>query len=152
MAKFDYTLTDQDVGRVLGPADAYVTDLAMTTPPSGHETPDFSTAGQHFTSGYFTLRGSGDHQNLINVSPRSTPTAFSWSSLGGAAMVVNGNLRFRGDLIVVCVPKGSEWSITLSDVPNQRITEQPIHNFSGANFKPVNVPSPKVRERVLVER
>jgi hypothetical protein len=32
-------------------------------------------------------------------------------------MVVSGGIRYSGDLTVVAVPKGSQWSLTLSDIP-----------------------------------
>ena len=35
-------------------------------------------------------------------------------------LVINSSLSYRGALEVVCVPKGSQWSLTLSDVPNPR--------------------------------
>jgi hypothetical protein len=35
-------------------------------------------------------------------------------------LIQNHSLAYRGALEVVCVPKGSEWSLTLSDVPNPR--------------------------------
>ncbi len=35
-------------------------------------------------------------------------------------MVVNRSISYRGGLIVVAVPKGSSWSVTLSDVPTVR--------------------------------
>jgi hypothetical protein len=59
-------------------------------------------------------------------------------------------IGFHGDLTIVAVPRGSQWSITLSDQPNVRAPEQPSWNFSGANTTPVNPPpSPKAS---LVER
>jgi hypothetical protein len=50
------------------------------------------------------------------------------------------SLGYRGDLMVVCVPKGSVWNLTLSDQPIVRAREQPFWNFSGSNYKPVNPP------------
>ena len=40
------------------------------------------------------------------------------------AMLVNGNLGFSGNLIVVAVPKNSVWSVTISDVPNVSSTDR----------------------------
>lgn len=31
---------------------------------------------------------------------------------------INASVGFKGQLMVVCVPRGSTWSLTLSDVPN----------------------------------
>jgi hypothetical protein len=41
-------------------------------------------------------------------------------------MLINGSLGYRGDLIVVACPKGSQWSLTLSDVPNPRTADADI--------------------------
>ena len=58
-------------------------------------------------------------------------------------MLINGSLGYRGDLIVVGVPKGSVWSLSLSDVPIVRAPHSNIglHNFSGSNYQPVNPPA-----------
>ena len=72
-----------------------------------------------FTSGYFTLRGSNDIRDLVNVSPQSGGGAFRWWGRD-ANMVVNGNLPYRGALVVVACPRGSTRTLTLSDQPNVR--------------------------------
>jgi hypothetical protein len=96
----------------------------MTAPPSpSYETPDASPSKQAFTSAYFTLRGSRDLRDLINVSPQSGGAATYWGS--DANMVSNGNLPYRGDLIVQCVPRGSTWTLTLSDISNLRAPAPP---------------------------
>jgi hypothetical protein len=84
---------------VLGVPDGFLTGLAMTT-GAVHETPDHDPARQHFTSGYLTLRGERDLRNLINVSPATNSHAFQWWGRDGN-MVVNGNLPYAGDLVVV---------------------------------------------------
>jgi hypothetical protein len=102
----DFTITDADIGRTIGPRDGFLVSLTMTAPPSVYETPDASAATQQFTSGYFTLRGSGDTQNL-------------YCSLTGHLskfLIANHSLGYRGELVVMCVPRGSQWSITVSDV------------------------------------
>jgi len=56
-------------------------------------------------------------------------------------MVVNRSIGYRGDLIVVWVPKGSQWSLTLSDQPNFRAADADIpasdrgRRSSGACFR-----------------
>jgi hypothetical protein len=81
MAMTVYTLTDANVGDVLPITGGFLVNLAKTSPPSpSYETPDASPAKQTFTSGYFTLRGSRDLQNLINVSPQSGGAATYWGS------------------------------------------------------------------------
>lgn len=49
-----------------------------------------------------------------------TQHAGGWASHGSLGDIVMGNasIDYRGDLIVACVPRGSTWSVTLSDVPN----------------------------------
>jgi hypothetical protein len=103
---YDFQISDADVGRNLGVADGFLINLIMTQPPTVYETPDHNPATQQFKSGYFTLRGSGDTQNL-------------YCSLTGhlsTFLVANHSLAYHGNLVVVCVPRGSTWSITVSDV------------------------------------
>ena len=54
--------------------------------------------------------------------------------------VVNSSIGYFGDLVVISVPKGATFNITLSDTPNVRAPQQPEWNFSGANYVPVNPP------------
>jgi hypothetical protein len=62
------------------------------------------------------LRGSGDVSDLYCNDP-ANGGAFSW--FGGVATAVNNaSLRYSGDLVAVCAPKGATFSITLSDTPN----------------------------------
>jgi hypothetical protein len=110
MAMFDFTLDDQSVGQTIGPANGFLVSLIMTTPPSKYEVPDHSAAAQQFTSGYFVLRASGDTQNIY----------CSLTGFISPVLARDHSLAYRGDLKVVCVPKGSTWSVTLSDVPNPR--------------------------------
>lgn len=124
MALTEYTLDDQSVGQTLTPADGFLTGLTMTTPPPQSETPDHDPAKQHFTSAYFTIRGERDLRDLVNVSPRDNGGAFSWWG-PDANMVVDGSLPYAGGLVVVGVPKGSVWSLSLSDVPIVRTPPPP---------------------------
>jgi hypothetical protein len=66
-------------------------------------------------SGYFVLRGNLDIRDLICLSPQS-------GDGGGpdGVMVANHSLGYRGELLVVAVPRGSTWSLTISDVENPR--------------------------------
>jgi hypothetical protein len=113
VALSEYTITDADVGRVLTPADGFLVTLRMTTPPAAYETPE----GDDFTGiwrrGYLQLRASGDHKDLFCASPSS------WGYVS-KLLVGNQSLSYRGDLRVVCVPRGSEFSVTLSDIPIDR--------------------------------
>jgi hypothetical protein len=102
----DFTITDADVGRVLPITDGFLVSLTMTASPSVYEVPDANPATQQFKSGYFTLRGTGDVRNLYN----------SLTGHLSKFLIANHSLSYRGDLKVVCVPRGSTWSITLSDI------------------------------------
>jgi hypothetical protein len=111
MATFDFTLDETSVGQMLTPEDGHVTALAMTTPPP-YETPEWDEGRRVWKHGYFVLRGQHDLRDLICVQPAVCGHAFSW--VGTVAnIVVDGNLPYRGGLIVVAVPKNSQWTLTL---------------------------------------
>jgi hypothetical protein len=140
IATFDFTITEVDAGRVLGVPDGFLTALTMTT-GAVHVVPDYNPATQQFTSGYLTLLGSRDVRNLMNVQPASNAHAFCGTA-AYAEMVINGNLGYRGDLMVVGAPKGAVFNVTLSDQPNPRPAPGRTEwNFSGANYKPHNPPA-----------
>jgi hypothetical protein len=71
---------------------------------------------QIWTAGYFVLRGSGDNRDAVCINPAGGGGFAQWQK-SNANMVVNRCIGFRGGLIVVAVPKGSSWSVTLSDAP-----------------------------------
>jgi hypothetical protein len=114
MVLTDVTITAADVGRLLGVPDGYLVNLAMTQGP-GNQTLSFDEGKQKFSSGYFVLRGSRDWRDLVCVSPVCGGYD-EWLGLTGN-MVVSGGIRYSGDLVVVAVPGGSQWSLTLSDIP-----------------------------------
>ena len=114
MVLTDFTITVADVGRALGVPDGYLINLAMTQGPT-YETPSVDKGKQKFNSDHFVLRGSRDWRDLVCVSPACGGYAESWELTGN--MVVSGGIRYSGDLVVVAVPRGSEWSLTLSDIP-----------------------------------
>ncbi len=115
MVLTDFTITAADVGRALGVANGYLVNLAMTQGPA-YETPSLAEGKQKLTSGYFVLRGSRDWCDLVCVSPLCGGGYAEWLGLTGN-MVVSGGIRYSGDLVVVAVPWGSQWSLTLSDIP-----------------------------------
>ena len=124
MATFDFTLDETSVGQMLTPEEGHVTALAMTTPPP-YETPEWDEGRRVWKHGYFVLRGQHDLRDLICVQPAVCGHAFSW--VGTVAnIVVDRNLPYRGGLIVVSVPKNSQWKLTLSDVPT-RASRPPRH-------------------------
>jgi hypothetical protein len=119
MATTNYVITDADVGQVLPITDGFLTNLTMTAPPPVYETPSFDEGKQIWTAGYFVLRGSGDYRDTVCINPASGGGFAQWQK-SNADMVVNRSISYRGGLIVVAVPKGSSWSVTLSDVPTVR--------------------------------
>ncbi len=93
----------------------------MTTPPV-YEQPSFDEGKQKFTAGYFVLRGSGDYRDAICIQPT---TNAGWAQWWGdeARSLVNSSIAYRGQLTVVAVPRGSQWTLTLSDQPNVRAAD-----------------------------
>jgi hypothetical protein len=115
MALTDFTITAADVGRLLGAPDGYLVNLAMIQGPA-NEPRSFDEVKQKLGSGHFVLRGSRDWCDLVCVSAAYGGGNAEWSGLTGN-MVVSGGIRYSGDLAVVAVPRGSRWSLTLSDIP-----------------------------------
>jgi hypothetical protein len=121
MATFDFTLTDADMGRVLTPADGFVVKLRRTK-VGPYDPPSFSEAKQQFTTGRFVLRGSRDFRNLVCIDTGSGGGwASQWSNT--ADVLVSASIGYRGELQIICVPKGSVWEIQLSDIPFVKTVE-----------------------------
>ena len=107
MATFDLTLTDADAGRVMDVRDGFLVSLSMTRPPAvPHPMP---RNGVHFTLRDDRSLPSG-LRNLISYDPHN------WGAFGGV-LWLNNSIPYVGELKVVSVPPGSEWSLTLSDTP-----------------------------------
>ena len=119
MATTNYVITDADVGQVLPITDGFLTNLTMTAPPPVYEVPSFDEGKQIWTAGYFVLRGSGDYRDTVCINLASGGGFAQWQK-SNANVVVNRSISYRGGLIVVAVPKGSSWSVTLSGVPTVR--------------------------------
>jgi hypothetical protein len=118
MATFNFTLTDADMGRVLTPADGFVVKLRRTK-AGPFDPPSFSEATQQFTTGRFVLRGSRDFRNLVCIDTQSDG---GWASqyASTASVLESASLNYAGELMVVCVPRGSIWELSLSDIPYVR--------------------------------
>ena len=116
--KTDFTITDADIGRVLPITDGYLVNLTRTasTPP-GFEIIQWDEGRQRFKAGRFVLRGTGDFRDLCCID---TQSGVSMQHGRSDAAWTNANIGYRGGLEVVCVPRGSQWSLTISDIPNQR--------------------------------
>ena len=115
MATFDYVLTDADMGRVLTVADGFLVKLRRTK-AGPFDPPSFSEATQQFTNGRFVLRASGEFRNFVCIDAQGVG---GWASHYGttASVLESASIGYRGELVVVCVPKGSVWEISLSDIP-----------------------------------
>jgi hypothetical protein len=118
MAITKATITDTMIGTVVSPfPDGWVTRMAMTQAQS----PAWQTEN-HFAfplpfgtwrSGRFVLRDlGGAGMRVINVSTQCGALT------GGYAILTNGqSFRYRGDLLLECLPQNQEWEIDFSDVP-----------------------------------
>lgn len=138
MATFDFVIDESSIAATIGPANGgYLVNLSMTTAPSGHVVPDADPARQRFTSGYLTLQSTRGLRPLINVTPSNGFTG----APPLAQMLVNSSIGYVGDLMVVGVPRGATFAITLSDQPNIRAPRTPEWNFNNANYKPHNPPA-----------
>ena len=78
-----------------------------------------SEAKQQFTNGRLVLRGSRDFRNLMCIDTQSGGGA----NRGAENVLTSASIGYRGELMVVCVPKGSVWEIQLSDVPFVKTVE-----------------------------
>jgi hypothetical protein len=118
LAQFDYTLDETSIGMTIGPPNGFVVNLTRTQ-AGPYDPPQWSEGRQRWKAGRFVLRGSNDVRDLVCID---TQHGGGWASHGGLSDIVMGDasIDYAGDLEIVCVPKGSTWTITLSDVPNPR--------------------------------
>jgi hypothetical protein len=107
---YDFTITDTFIGQTIGPNVGFLVDLKQVRGPSRYIAPAFDEGRQHWVSGYFQIRGALDHRDLVCVCPSQSPSA------PFGTYVINKSIAYRGALTVLCVPVGSEWRMTLSDV------------------------------------
>jgi hypothetical protein len=124
MATTEFQITEANIGEMIGPPDGFIVALSMTTPPI-YETPCWNEGTQKWLSGDFVLRGSNDFRDFVCIQPHNNGGAFAWYGPNGQ-MLVNRSESYSGGLMVVAVPKGSVWALTLSDVPNVRVTDAAI--------------------------
>jgi hypothetical protein len=111
MATTQYQIDASYIGQAIGPPNGAIVLLRMSTAPV-YETPCWDEGAQKWVSGCLTLRGTGDIRDTICIAP-----ATNGGALSGGIMISsnNGSVAYSGALQVVAVPKGSSWSVTLSD-------------------------------------
>ena len=110
MAVTNFTITDADVGRSLGIPDGYLVSLSMSQPPSAYEVPSFNEGRQCWVAGRFVLRGSRDFRDSICCDPFN-------DGASAKSLLSNSSRGYAGDLIVVAAPRGSQWRLSISDIP-----------------------------------
>jgi hypothetical protein len=118
MATFDFVIDETFVGQTIGPSDGFIVKLRRTK-AGPYDPPAFSEAKQQWTAGRFVLRGSRDYRNLICIDTQSDGY---WASqyAGTAEVLNNASVSYPGELQIICIPRGSVWEITLSDIPYVR--------------------------------
>ena len=106
MALFEYEVDDTFIGKTLTPENGFLVDCKQVRPASHYVAP-YGYNGVWVT-GYFQIRGAFDQRDLICVCPAQSP---AWPGY-----VVGRSIFYQGGLRILCVPKGSLWRMTLSDV------------------------------------
>ena len=101
-----FTINGGTVGQVLPVVDGYLQAFNMTKAPWVYDAPVFKPNGAGWQNGYFSLVGERDRAILVQFE-LSNP-------MRNAASL---NIGYHGGLLVACVPRGSEWTVTVSDVP-----------------------------------
>jgi hypothetical protein len=91
----------------------------MTAPLPVYEVPSFDEGKQILDRRVFRSERKRRYRDTVGTNPASGGGFAQWQK-SNADMVVNRSISYRGGLIVVAVPKGSSWSLTLSDVPTVR--------------------------------
>jgi hypothetical protein len=107
MVDTSFTLTDANNGTTIGVPDGFMVSLTMVTPP------DFSSFDASIPSHWWlSVGGSRDTEwARINVDLLSNPL------FGGTpTLLANGHRPYRGDFAIDSIPRGSSWSLTVSDV------------------------------------
>jgi hypothetical protein len=118
MAFFDFVLDESSAGALLEPADGFIVDLKMTTPPIAGQ-PAWDPVRKCFVRGIFCLRGDEDCsplslRNLICVDLAANPIA-AFGSIWR-----DRSEPYKGRLLVESIPKGARFELRLSDIPNVR--------------------------------
>ena len=114
---FRRTFSDADVG--LDPTRGRLaTSLKMTTPPIYETSVD---PGRQFAkTRYLCLQGAYDLRPIYNSDIVTSPALSGKWGPDGYTAFVNTNFPYTGALVIVSCPKGPQWEIGLSDLPNPR--------------------------------
>jgi hypothetical protein len=104
-----FTIDGGTVGQVLPVVDGYLQAFNMTKAPWVYDAPVFKPNGAGWQNGYFSLVGERDRAILVQFE-LSNPMRNA----------VRLNIGYHGGLLVACVPRDSEWEVTVSDVPAAR--------------------------------
>jgi hypothetical protein len=144
LATTDFQITEANIGEMIGPQDGFLVALSRTRPHVHDGAPRWSASRLRWLSGYFVLKGTRDARNLISIDPSNGHAFIDYGGYGWpvAHVAMSASLDYAGLLEIVCVPKGSEWAITLSDVPVARQLPPSATNFVASNYKPTNPPHP----------
>lgn len=137
MALTELVIDETYVGQVIGPPDAFLVNLTMTTRPAGYEIPQWDEGRMRWLTSYFVLKGTGDTRDIFSACPEQ-------GGVFGGFWLGNASLPYRGQLQVVACPKGSEWAVSISDIPFIKTPDTGWWSTLGAKI----IPAP--REAVSV--
>ena len=136
MATFDHTLTEADIGAILGPANGFVVSLSQTAPTTDRGDPQWSASFGRWKTGYLALRGEGDTQAIYSdrsggwtpcgwATPEflSSAPAFNfavgWSSMrsGWRGLSVDASATFPSSVRLPSIPtKEISAAIRIGDI------------------------------------
>jgi hypothetical protein len=118
MATFDYTISDANIGSVLPVTDGFVVNLTRTQ-AGPYDLAQWDEGRGVWKTGRLVLQGSRDYKPLITIDTQSGGGwASSWGHRDG--VLTNASVPYLGELMIVCVPKLSIWTLTLGDQPYVR--------------------------------
>jgi hypothetical protein len=100
----------------------FVTGLTMLSFPTVYEQLDWDPGRQLFKGGYFTIRGTGNVIPIFNAQIGVGGGHFQYYG-SDANSIVDGNFPYKGALEIRSVRKGSTWRVSVSDIPNVRVSD-----------------------------
>ena len=151
MATFDFQIDESFIGQTIGPADGFVVDLGRTQ-AGVNEMPQWDPGRLCWKAGRFVLRGSRDFKDLVCIDTASGAGWAGHASDRFSNVLTNASIGYAGDLRVVCVQKGSVWTLTLSDQPIDRTLKTSPHSLAEAGQALLATIMREQVERELVKR